>query len=36
LDKRGKYKPKDENIRKLMAFLKKLEAHKNENKTTNK
>jgi hypothetical protein len=32
---RGKYKPKEENIRKLLEFLNKIEKKQTENKTTN-
>ena len=34
--KRGRYKPKQENIEKLMEFLKKIEKKQIDNKITNK
>jgi hypothetical protein len=33
---RGRYKPKDENVRKLIEFLKKIEKKQIDNKITNK
>jgi hypothetical protein len=33
---RGRYKPKDENVQKLIEFLKKIEKKQTEDKITNK
>jgi len=33
---RGRYKPKEENVRKLIEFLKKIEKKQIDNKITNK